>query len=486
MCTPCTKGMICDILLAADGTENARHPKLDEVLIESGRYRVGIDSAVVVSCPIDSACVGNATAGDLLCDTGRTGPMCQICLVTDEVTYVKSDDKCVACESSHQGIMYGLLSAVLVVMILAAYFIMRHTDKAEKVALKLNSKYERFNRQILTKYKIVLKLLQTLSKITTLYPEITFPAVFTRVVSKFNIFVDLDVNVLPFNCVASTDFHDKLVVMTVFPIACIAYIGLVFVYQRHKINASADLTDDEIREKMGKLEADCIYYTLVFVYTIFSLVSTTIIQTFNYDDRLEIVTGESYLIADYTITESDPVHRAYVAYAAVMFVLYCLGIPAASFYLLRKNKLEIQELQLCVYELADKEEEERKLEGVMQTPARLSGVQEDSVREVRSESDLFADISEPPPASSTLEADIQTLRTKQKDILEKNPGLRGLTPLYQDYEAGYYYFEVVQFVVTLFLVAVAVLAFPASSRLLLRLPPQIIASHILHSGIPAH
>jgi hypothetical protein len=168
-----------------------------------------------------------------------------------------------------------------------------------------------------------------------------------------------------------------------------------------------------------------------------------------------------------------------------MFVLYCVGIPAASLYLLRTHKLEIQELQRCVYELAEKEEEERKLGGAMRTPARLSGVQEDSVREVRSESDLFADISEPPPASNTLQADIQTLRRKQKDFLEKNPRLRGLMPLYQDYEAGYYYFEVVQFIVTLFLVAVAALAFPASSRLFLHFPPQLIASRVLHSGIPA-
>ena len=57
--------------------------------------------------------------------------------------------------------------------------------------------------------------------------------------------------------------------------------------------------------------------------------------------------------------------------------------------------------------------------------------------------------------------------------------------MYQDYEAGFYYFEVVQFVVTLFLVAVAVLAFLSSSQLFLRLPPQVIASRVLHSGIPA-
>jgi hypothetical protein len=148
-----------------------------------------------------------------------------------------------------------------------------------------------------------------------------------------------------------------------------------------------------------------------------------------------------------------------------MFVLYCVGIPATSFFLLRKNKLEIQELQCCVYKLAQKEEEDRKLRGMVETPAHLSGVQDDTVREVRSESDLFADVSEPLPASNTLEAeikrlrtleaDIKRLRTEQMDFLERNPRLRGLMPLYQDYEAGYYYFEVIQFVITLFLVAVA-------------------------------
>jgi hypothetical protein len=461
-CMPCAEGMICNG--KAEDAAMYRNQELESVLIKPGMYRVNAESAVVVSCPLDSdsACVGGATAGDLLCATGHTGPMCQICLVTGEVTYVKSDDECVPCEPSHQGIIYGLLAAVLVVMAMAAYFIMRHTDKAEEVALELDSKHKRLSRQILTKYKIVLKLLQTLSKITTLYPEIAFPAVFTRLVSKFNIFVDLDVNTLPFNCVASANFHDKLIAMTVFPMVCIAYIGLVFVCQRRKIKARYT-SRKKIREKLGKLEADCIYYTLVFVYTIFSLVSTTIIQTFKYDDRLEIVTGESYLIVDYTIKESDPVHRAYVAYAAVMFVLYCVGIPVASLYLLGTYKPEIEELQLCVYELAAKEEEARKLGVVMPSLARLSGVQEDSMREGFSVSDLFADISELPAASTTLEADINTLRTKQKDILEKSPRLRGLTPLYQDYEAGYYYFEVVQFAVTLLLVAVVVLPFLASS-----------------------
>jgi hypothetical protein len=167
------------------------------------------------------------------------------------------------------------------------------------------------------------------------------------------------------------------------------------------------------------------------VYTIFSLVSTTILQTFNYDDRLKIVTGESYLIADYTIKESDPDHRAYVAYAAVMFMLYCVGIPAASFYLLRKNKPAIQELQKLVYELAEKEEKRRKLRG-----------NDDNDDDDGNDGDDGDD-------------DDEEEKDEIRKLRKESPMLRGLAPLYQDYEAEYYYFEVIQFIATLFLVAVA-------------------------------
>jgi hypothetical protein len=46
-----------------------------------------------------------------------------------------------------------------------------------------------------------------------------------------------------------------------------------------------------------------------------------IIRTFNYDRRLEAVTEESYLIADYTILESDADQKVYVVYAAIVFVV---------------------------------------------------------------------------------------------------------------------------------------------------------------------
>jgi hypothetical protein len=104
----------------------------------------------------------------------------------------------------------------------------------------------------------VVKLLQTLSKITSLYP-VTLPAVFTKVLNKINILIDLDVNILPINCVASSaNFHHKLLFMTLAPVLCIGYVGIFYIYQRFRIKGNVNEKKD-----MGILEADCIYFILV-------------------------------------------------------------------------------------------------------------------------------------------------------------------------------------------------------------------------------
>jgi len=94
--------------------------------------------------------------------------------------------------------------------------------------------------------------------------------------------------------------------------------------------------------------------------------------------------------------------------------VYCAGIPAASFYLLRKHKPEIEKLRRL--QSQDSEHPESRLLEGSELPKEIKELQE---------------------------------------LQGQNPMLRGLAPLYQDYKAEFYYFEVVQFVVTLFLVAVA-------------------------------
>jgi hypothetical protein len=81
----------------------------------------------------------------------------------------------------------------------------------------------------------------------------------------------------------------------------------------------------------------------LFVLTIFPPVSSTIFQTFHYDERL--ADGSAYLRADYTIERQDAKHQNYRTYAVFMGLLYCLLVPLCSFFALLAKKETIQELQ---------------------------------------------------------------------------------------------------------------------------------------------
>jgi len=122
-----------------------------------------------------------------------------------------------------------------------------------------------------------------------------------------------------------------------------------------------------------------------------------------------------------------------------MFVVYCFGIPAISFYLLSGHRSEIKELQVCVIELAEKEMQRKKI----QTSSAKPITQPEKEGRELGKLDI-------------LMAEMKVLLERRANLLKSNPMLTGLAPLYQDYEARFYYFEVVQFVASLFLVAVAV------------------------------
>ena len=63
-----------------------------------------------------------------------------------------------------------------------------------------------------------------------------------------------------------------------------------------------------------------------------------------YDGRLK--GGSAYLVADYTIQRDEKDHQWHVMYASVMAFLYCFGIPATSWCVLRYKRDAIQQLQM--------------------------------------------------------------------------------------------------------------------------------------------
>jgi hypothetical protein len=114
------------------------------------------------------------------------------------------------------------------------------------------------------------------------------------------------------------------------------------------------------------------------------------------------------------------------------------------------------------------------------------------VQEIHSGSDEFrVSLSSDLPQHQEfkeVEALIKTLQEQRDELLGKNPMLRGLAPLYQDYEAQFYYFEVMQFIVTLFIVAVAV-CLPSSLNFLSSSPSfsnyEQMSICLLYLGVPS-
>jgi hypothetical protein len=173
-------------------------------------------------------------------------------------------------------------------------------------------------------------------------------------------------------------------------------------------------------------------------------VSTTIFQTFKYDERLN--DGTAYLVADYSIQKNDPAHQMYIIYAALMAVLYCFGIPAASWIALNSKKEHIQKLQLLTESIDELDG------GGTSTSPNMANTTESTNKSQRKKSMMHQDLV----ATATrrfstlgLELDDQsgaTLKAKllklEASMKENDPWLAGLSPLYKDYEFAYWWFEV--------------------------------------------
>jgi len=426
-------------------------------------YRRTVLSELVVECssvgggPDEDACQPTAespTAGDKLCTDGYSGVLCKVCLKEDNGTYVWDGDSCSLCDESHAGALYFLLGlcAVLVLMI-SAYVIWKRKEIEGAVEAKRQRKSADEWRDLIdelqTKYKIIIKLLQTMSKVTTLYP-VAYPSVFTDIFHSFDFIKHIDINVLPIDCVYTTDFHSKLIMMTVLPVLFIGIVAVVYCTQRVRYQSeSKDYRD---------MEARAVYVIVIFVYSVFPLVSTTIMQTFSYDTRLQCETGEAYLIADYSIEKSSDVHQKFVAYAVVMSIVFCAGVPVVSWYLIHKHSDDIFNLQKVQYEIHKLKKRDRRLKRKLLKVARRHSAAQlargHEPHSPRGNSALEETLSFG-PASKRIKKELEEKQAEARELFEKNHMLGGLSPLYREYEPEHRYFEIFQFVCTIFLVGIA-------------------------------
>ena len=131
------------------------------------------------------------------------------------------------------------------------------------------------------------------------------------------------------------DYHSKLLVMTLLPIAvCAALMLLGFVF----------------KERKG------LFFTLILVvtYAVLPSVSTAIFGAFPCD---KLDTEKSYLIADYSIDCGEAAYMNYTVYCGFSILLYPVGIPLLYAMLLENNKRGIKRP-------VEKREKDKRLAGM--------------------------------------------------------------------------------------------------------------------------
>ena len=283
---------------------------------------------------------------------------------------------------------------------------------------------------------------QILNKIATAYP-IALPHGFVVFWSHFA-FLSLDFSLIPLNCVFESTFHDLLLFTTLAPILWVAVISLVYCIVRQR---NLRRGEDTNGRDMSRLKGRCIYAVVIFLCTVFPIVSAMIFETYRYDRRLG--NGSAFLVADYSVSEKDELHRGYVVYASLMAVLYCLGTPVVSWFALRPNKTLIQRLQ-NIDEMIDHLE----INGLEnKTGLRLKDLRpalgaeaggNNSVHRIlesnaqRKKSIAWDALMEEASVDKQ-RSSMDSLKAMKSVIFEANPMLAGLSPLYKDYKSEHWW-----------------------------------------------
>jgi hypothetical protein len=401
-----TDDEFCDSVLQCaecpEGMVCDEQQELSKAKIVAGWYRANNASLDVVECPLPHACVGKTTSGDELCRDGHMGPFCMIC--QDDYVW-SSEQECALCDGELKAsLIGGLVATVLLVTAIFGTILHRKTSNARTAGV---SSWDMFVSKATTKYKILISFIQILGKMTVLYP-FRLPSSFLVFFEYCNVF-SLDIQLLPFNCLFEADFHSVLVATTLLPVAFVGCVYALYALQRFRIQRSSvgegapELAPLRTRHEIEAVQSKCEFIVILVLISVFPIISTTIFQTFVYDSRLG--NGVEYLRADYKIERSDPTHQRYLAYGSVMALLYCVGLPLFALQLLKARKQSIQKLQ--------KAEHARAL----------------------------ATIS---------------------DMKETDPILSGLSPLYKDFCAEFWWFQILLWMFTTFQTGIVILV-PAES-----------------------
>jgi hypothetical protein len=148
-----------------------------------------------------------------------------------------------------------------------------------------------------------------------------------------------------------------------------------------------------------------------------------------------------------------------------MAVFYCLGIPVASWFVLRPNKNLIKKLQTIDEMVEYLESEALKVKGEPALVLAMNANENNTAHRIlesikeHTKSDAFRALLNEAAVhvDEQCSSDVDSLTTLKNVIFEDNPMLTGLSPLYKDYNSEHWYFQIPNFIVTVGLCGVVTL-----------------------------
>ena len=147
--------------------------------------------------------------------------------------------------------------------------------------------------------------------------NISYPDVYQRVLDGLEVF-NFDLGwILSAGCVLDVDFHDRLLISTICPIMGLLFLAGVY--------AAASRIHRGSIETLDSLWHKHVSMVLLLTFFAYASVSSALFMAFACE---ELADGKNYLRADYRIECDSSKHRAFMAYAGCMILLYTVGIPA--------------------------------------------------------------------------------------------------------------------------------------------------------------
>lgn len=335
--------------------------------ISPGFWRPVLSSAEILKCPKSEYCLGTETAQDgtpdQYCTENHTGIYCSDCIEGFKLT----SDGCIMCdeiakEDSMRGLAIIILLYIALELALCGYVILSASNTpltclrrffaslqgcqsklCKPCKKKANNKGRKRSRlsicisvlrsapkhiHVNTKTRILLGYLQVLFSFQRGFRQNTDIFKF-EVISLLEFFSSLSVfaifNSFGARCTFHVDHYVELLARTLAPLAMLSVlVFLVWMLTRDPCQAHIPVAPDKIIQSLTTA-------VLFLLFLVYPSVSETIFATFWCEDFGETAGNmtSSALIADYRlscVSEDDQDRIGYVVYAAVMVIVYPLGI----------------------------------------------------------------------------------------------------------------------------------------------------------------